>query len=311
MQRIGITGASGFLGSVLLPRLAARGVRVKALTRTVSPALAHDPAVEWMQGDLLSYGDCTRFVTDVDTIVHLAHTNTPLTSTNDLPGDAATNIVPTATLLQAIRDAGTAPHLVYASTGGALYADDGRHEPFTEESPVEPATSYGIQKLTAEHYLRLGAAEGWFTATVLRIGNPYGILLPAERRQSFIGVALARLLERQPVQIFGDPRNVRDYVHLDDVMRMVERSVRGARGWTVYNVGSGEGHSVLDVLELLQAYVGVEADVRYEAESPDARRLPPWVVLDVGKAERELGWVPEIAFAAGLRTLCDDAMAAA
>src|SRR6266511_4800963 len=99
MERIGVTGASGFMGSVLLRRLTEGGKRrVTALTRTIPPTpLAQDSGVAWMQGDLGSYRDCATFVAGLDAIVHLAHTNTPLTSNKDLPSDAAMNVVPTVT----------------------------------------------------------------------------------------------------------------------------------------------------------------------------------------------------------------------
>lgn len=309
VRRVGITGASGFIGSVLVPRLTRSGYEVVALTRTISPTLSHELEVEWVQGDLMSYRDCLGFVEGLDAVVHLAHTNTPYTSNKDLASDAATNAVPTLTLLQAIRETGTKPHIVYPSTGGALYRGDARR-PFDEESPVEPTTSYGIQKLMAEHYLRLGAREGWLTATVLRIGNPYGVLLPPERQQGFVGVALSRLLEGRPVRIFGDPENLRDYVHLDDVARVFELVLEQPRTWDVFNVGSGEGRSVREVLDLLQQFCGVTADVRYEAATADSRRLPSWIVLDCAKARGELGWEAEISFTAGLREMCRQALAA-
>jgi UDP-glucose 4-epimerase len=309
-MRIGVTGASGFMGSVLVRRLAdQQGLRVRALTRTITSALPHDPRVEWMQGDLTSYGDSVSFIAGLDAIVHLAHTNTPLTSNKDLPSDATMNIIPTVTLLQAIRDGRTKPHVVFVSTGGALYrGDEGR--PVSEESPVEPTTSYGIQKLMGELYFRFGAREGWITATILRIGNPYGVLLPSERLQGFIGVALAQIVERSPVRIFGDPDNVRDYVHLDDVMRMFELAVAQRSAFEIYNVGSGEGKSVREVLELLQRFSGLDAEVVYDPLTADSSRLPSWIVLDISKARRELGWQPEVAFEEGLRAMCERAVAA-
>jgi UDP-glucose 4-epimerase len=306
---VGVTGASGFMGSALLDHLLARDVNVVALTRTISGSIRHDAHITWKQGDLGSYHDCVAFVEGVDVIVHLAHTNTPLTSNRDLPSDAAMNVVPLLTLLQAIRDAGARPHVVYASTGGALYRTDGR-KPVSEDAAVEPTTSYGIQKLMGEHYLRLAAAEGWITATVLRIGNPYGVLLPPERSQGFIGVTLAHLLEGTPVRVFGDPANVRDYVHLDDVMRMFERAIYRPDGFAVYNVGSGEGRSVQDVLGLLQAYTGIVPVIVHEPATVDSRRLPSWIVLDVTKARQDLDWRPEIRFEDGLRALCEQAVAA-
>ncbi|MEX2556618.1 MAG: NAD-dependent epimerase/dehydratase family protein [Actinomycetota bacterium] len=310
MSTVGVTGATGFMGSLLVRRLAdLQDSEVRALTRTIAPALPRDPRIEWTQGDLSSYRDCVAFVAGLDAVVHLAHTNTPYTSNQHLPSDAAMNIVPLLTLIQAIRDAGTRPHVIYASTGGALYRVEGRR-PLTEASPVEPTTSYGIQKFMGEHYLRLATHEGWITATVLRIGNPYGVLLPRQRLQGFIGVALSQILEGGPVRIFGDADNVRDFVHLDDVMRMFELAVARREGFDVYNVGSGVGRSVRSVLALLHEFSGVDAEVIYEPPTTDSRRLPAWIVLDIGKARQELGWRPKVEFETGLRAMCEQAVAA-
>jgi UDP-glucose 4-epimerase len=312
MTSIGVTGATGYMGSILVARLADRDdpdLRVRALTRTITTGLPHMPRVEWIQGDVASYRDCASFVGGLDAIVHLAHTHTPLTSNKDLPSDAATNIVPTVTLIQALRDAAAQPHVVYASTGGALYRVDERR-PVTEEDPVEPTTSYGIQKLMSEHYLRLAAREGWITSTVLRIGNPYGVLLPPERRQSFIGVALAQILEGSPVRIFGAIENIRDFIHLDDVMRMFDLALEHREGFEVYNVGSGEGRSIREVVSLLQRFCGTDVQVAHEPPTADSLRLPSWIVLDIGKARRRLGWSPELRFEDGLRAMCEHAVAA-
>src|SRR5438270_153202 len=80
--------------------------------------------------------------------------------------------------------------------------------PLYEAASTAPSTSYGIQKLAFEQYLRMAANEGWLTATVLRIGNAYGTLLPRERLQGFIGVALNHIVHDEPVRIFGDWENV-------------------------------------------------------------------------------------------------------
>jgi UDP-glucose 4-epimerase len=304
-RTIGVTGASGFLGSSLLRSLEVDpSLRVIALARTLGPSHAQPSHnVEWRQVDLGAHEDCRAFVNDVDAIVHLAHTNTPLTSNRNLPSDASVNTGPTLTLLEAIREAGTNPHVVYASSGGALYrpSDDG--SAVDEESPLEPLTSYGILKLAFEQYLRMGAYEGWLTATVLRIGNPYGVLLPPERLQGFIGVAVRQLLEHQPVRIFGDLENVRDYVHLDDVCRAFRLSLGDQAPFAIYNIGSGRGTSVREVIEILERMAGREVVLERDDVPGDVARLPRWVVLDVAKAARELDWRSEVGLEDGIRMM--------
>ncbi len=309
VRTIGVTGASGFLGTSLLRRLEAdRGVRVVALTRTLGPSHAKpSPSVEWRQVDLGSDEDCRAFVAEVDTIVHLAHTNTPLTSNRNLPSDASVNTDPTLTLLQAIREAQTRPHLVYASSGGALYRPSEDGSPVNEESPLEPLTSYGILKLAFEQYLRMGAHEGWLTATILRIGNPYGVLLPMERLQGFIGVALHQLLDGRPVRVFGDLENVRDYVHLDDVCQAFLHALDAASPFGLYNIGSGRGTSVREVLEILGRATGGEVPIERDEIPGDAARLPRWIVLDASKAERAFGWRAEVKLEDGVRAMWERA----
>jgi UDP-glucose 4-epimerase len=301
--RIAVTGASGFLGSILTPHLAAAGHEVRTLTRTLptKDQGAH-PGIVWLQGDLASPRDAALLVDGVEAIVHLAWTNTPLTSNAHLPTDASANLLPTLTLLEAVRATSGCPQIVFASSGGAVYGAPSGDLPFREEHECRPQSSYGIQKLTVEQYLRMGSEHGWFTATALRIGNPYGVPLPPERLQGFIGTAVAQLVAGDPVRVFGNPGNVRDYVHLSDVSRAIEMALEPRAPFDVFNIGSGTAHSVEDVLRLLEEVVGAPLAVHTEW-SEAADDLPSWVVLDAGKALAVLGWAAEISLREGLARL--------
>jgi UDP-glucose 4-epimerase len=305
--QVGVTGATGFLGTVVTEALrTTSGLRVSALTRTMRRDPSDD-AVRWLSGDLASPVDAAAFVRDVDTIVHLAGVNTPLTSNAHLQSDVLGNLMPTLTLVQAIREGGRCPHVVFASSGGAVYAPPLSREPVTETAATAPTSSYGIQKLAIEQYLRMAADHGWLTATVLRIGNPYGVLLPAERLQGFIGVAIKQLALGRPIRLFGDTRNVRDYVHLDDVIQLVKLVLEPRGSFEVYNVGSGEGRSVDDILRTLSAILGRDLPVARHEVAGEPRDLPPWIVLDVSKAARDLAWSPRVPFSEGLERVVREA----
>jgi UDP-glucose 4-epimerase len=304
-MRIGVTGAAGFVGSHLVRHLAGRmDLEILALARTMRGPKPTAPNVTWIQGDLASSADCARFASGLDAVVHLAHVNVPLTSNRDLPADVAANLGPTLTLLQALRKERRRVHVVYASSGGALYRATSNSVPLTEKSPLEPLTSYGIVKTTTEAYLRMAATEEWVTATSLRIGNAYGSVLPRERLQGFIGVAVHEIAAGRPVRLFGNPDNVRDYVHLSDVARAFELAITPRDRWSVYNIGSGVGTSVRQLVDLLRSIVTVEVTVQEDiGEQAEAARLPSWAVLDCTRAQAELGWSPEIDLAAGIREL--------
>lgn len=305
-MKIGITGATGFLGSYLLKYyLKPQKYALKALTRTMSLVNRSRVAnVTWQQGDLRSIKTCENFIRDLDILVHLAHTNTPLSSNFDLPSDAMENMVTTLNLIQAIREHESQPHVIYASSGGAVYGCCKGKTLFKESDICMPETSYGIQKISGEHYLRMAAEAGWLTATCLRIGNPYGVMLRPERMQGLIGVALYQLVNKEPVTVFGDPENVRDYVHLKDMCRIFEMVLSPRKKFEIFNVGSGRGYSVNQILWMIEKYSGQK--IKRRNPSPDVAfdKLSSWVVLDSTKAKRELGWEVMIDIETGLKQLC-------
>ena len=301
---LGITGASGFLGTSLLQRLACLGpVNVRALTRTLAMQRSGpENGLSWVQGDLQQPLDCSNFVSGLSAIIHLAHTNSPLTSNKHLPSDARANLLPLLNLIEAIRTAGSRPLVIFASSGGAIYGPRDNRRPFREDEACLPTTSYGIQKLIGEHYLHMAANNGWLTAVSLRISNAYGLLLPVQRSQGFIGVAVNRVLRGQPIRIFGNPDNVRDYVHVDDIARAIATALNFRGDYRVYNIGSGVGRSVRDVVALIQASASGPVDICCDSEPGDTD-LPTWNVLDVERASRELDWRPEVSFQDGVRRL--------
>ena len=297
---IGITGSSGFIGSYLTRWLVASGcASPRLLVR--NPVNTGPEGAEICQGDLHSPADCSRFVEGLEAIYYLAHENTPVNSDLDQPNDVRANLEPLLNLLCAVERAGTKPQIVYFSSGGAVYARNEGRLPYREIDPCRPSSSYGILKLTAEQYLRLAADRGHLTATVLRVGNAYGTLLPRHRMQGLIGVALNSVLNGNPVRVFGDPNNVRDYVHLDDICVMAER-VSVPRGtFDVFNVGSGLGDSVAEIFQVIHEFYG--APLELVVNQSQGKWLTDWVVLDIAKARREWGWQPAIDLTSGIAAM--------
>jgi UDP-glucose 4-epimerase len=309
---LGLTGAKGMIGGHLIryfePRIPGP---IRAIVRSLSASDARKMReVEIMYGDLSSFHDCAAFASGLRTIVYLAHTNTPITSDSDFPSDAALNLIPLLTLIQAIKGSGGCPHLIYFSSGGAVYGPNPGRVPFREGDSCQPISSYGVQKFAAEHYLRIAALRGILTATVLRVGNAYGTLLPSQRLQGLIGVAVNNLLQGKPLRIFGNPDNVRDYVHLDDVARVCELAMCPRQTFAVYNVGSGVGHSVREVLHIVAESFGTELPDEEPSTLEGAACLVDWVVLDIDKAKREMDWVPAIDLRTGVSRLIQATRAA-
>lgn len=303
-MKICITGASGLIGRSLLGHLNGEAdLSITALTRTLpasrQEATARDSNVRWMRCDLGSIVDCEAAVEGQDVVVHLAHTNSPLTSDRDMPSDALLNLVPTLNLLQAIQKTGHRPHVIFPSSGGGVYGASSSNTPFHEEQVCQPNSSYGIQKLAAEYYLRLSAERGYLTTTVLRIANAYGWLLSPERLQGFIGTALYQALNSRPVRIFGNPHNVRDYVHIEDILCMLRIAIGRREPFEIFNIGTGIGTTVAEIVALIGKAVDQPVTCIAEAHT-QAHFLPGWCVLDISKARAKLGWEPRITLEEGL-----------
>lgn len=306
-MRVCVTGATGKIGQSLVRWLAGRPeFAVRALARSAHAEtmkiVDSTNVSEWMYGDLSSATDCERLVAGQDVIVHLAHTNAPLTADRDLVSDAQLNLIPTLNLLQAVQRAGHCPHLVFASSGGAVYAPPRDRHPLREDDPCLPAGAYGIQKLAAEHYVRLLGERGHLTACILRISTAYGWLIPPTRQQGFIGVALYQALRDEPVRILGSPNNVRDYIHIDDIVPAIGAALGFRQGVTTVNVGSGTGTSVREVVALIERVLGRRVRTQEEVRE-SARYLPDWSVLDVSRARAVLGWAPRIGLEEGIRRI--------
>lgn len=277
--------------------------KLRGLTRQALP-FPHQPSIDLQFGDLLSEADCEEFVRGLDVVVHLAQSNNPASSNRHWPSDCTQNLLSTLNLLQAIRSHGNAPcHIVFASSGGAIYGDHPGIPKYDESLPCRPMSPYGIQKLAVEQYLQIGVAQGWLSACALRISNAYGMILPTERRQGLIGVAMAKHLQSQPVEIFGSPETVRDYVHIDDVARAFVSALDFRDGFHAINVASAEGHSVRDILNLIGEVSERTVETRLSTFAANQFALTPRLVLSNTMAKKLLAWEPRVSLQNGIENL--------
>jgi len=308
-MNIGITGANGFVGQSLVNFLPeqCRTDNFVALQRSIhSRRPIEMPNVTWKKGDLSSSYDCMDFINGLDVIIHLAHSHSPVDSNRDLVADNHLNSGVMVNLLEAIRRSGKKIHFIYASSGGAVYTGNRPGHVWKEADAGEPVNSYGIQKITGEMYLEMATVQGWLQATVLRIGNPYGKMLPLQRRQGLIGVAMARHSRDMEIDIFGNPDNVRDYLHLDDLNQAFLRSLNPIAQYQIYNVGSGTGHSVTQVLTIMGEISGKPCRSRF-IPSPENAIFPENIILNVEKIRKAIHWQPKISLRAGMELFWNEA----
>jgi len=305
---IGITGANGFIGRYVTEQLAASSKYklVVVIRSSDSAAYFRSKGVSVLVGDLREQLVCQRLVDQVDCVLHLAHSNSPLAEVGDLAAASLANLTPSLNLLEAVGRSRRPVRLIYASSGGTVYGSTERRAA-SETDICQPISPYGIEKLTIEHYIRYCAKNFDFGAVILRIANPYGVLLDSKRKQGLIGVALNRMLHDEVVQIYGNPENTRDYLHLDDLVRAFESALLTDLRGEIINIGSGVGCSVNEILDKLDEFMAFPSRREY-LSNPQAGNLCDWSVLNISKAQKLLAWAPKIDLDQGLMELCQSAM---
>lgn len=297
MARVLVLGGNGFLGSWLVDALADAGheVSVFDLFRGTLRNFSTPQARE-VVGDFLNIGDIRAALHETDEVFHMVSTTTPATAYRDPTLDVRTNIEPTVRMLEACVEAGVRK-LHFASTGGAMY---GLHatDTLTEESPLQPVSPYGIGKLAIERYLAFFREARGLESVAYRVSNPYGPRQNPRARQGLIPIALTRIAEGRPVDVFGDGSMVRDYIYARDVATALASMVGVSSRHTVYNVGSGRGMTVIQILDVLQRITGRDFERR---SRPSPVAYADLSVLDVSRFESEFGRISTTALEDGVR----------
>jgi UDP-glucose 4-epimerase len=298
-----IIGGGGFIGSNLVRALLADGRRVRVLelpNRNRTRLTPDHPNLEWCDGNFTNIQDLRRVLVDVQSVFHLASTTIPQSSNDNPPFDIQSNLMGTVALLEEMRRFPRVP-IIFASSGGTVYGPP-KAVPIGEEHPTEPECSYGIVKLAVEKYLALYHRMHGTTYRVLRMANPYGPGQEINRTQGLIGVLLARVLSGSPVEIWGDGSVVRDYFYITDATSALRKAEAYAGDEYVFNVGSGTGHSVLEILAAIENVTNRKCEVRFTPPRPfDV----PTNVLDISRAQAQLGWRPEVPLETGLQNLVE------
>jgi len=187
--------------------------------------------------------------------------------------------------------------LVFVSSGGTVYGAP-KTTPIREDHPLDPLCSYGIVKLAIEKYLLMHSALKGLDYRVLRVSNPFGPGQHLNPTQGVVGNFIHQLSQGRRLSVWGDGSIVRDYIYIDDVVRALLLADRHAGVGRVFNIGSGHGHRLIDVIEIIGRALGKLPEIDFGA----ARSFDiPVNILDTSVARQELEWRPEIPFEDGVR----------
>ncbi|HEV7454689.1 MAG TPA: NAD-dependent epimerase/dehydratase family protein [Candidatus Saccharimonadales bacterium] len=264
MPKIAIIGANGFIGRHLVTRLAAVPDNdIVAFDRFsgqdeggLHPFAAYQN-ITVVRGDFFDKGSLEEAIAGAEYVFHLISTTTPATANDNPFIDIETNVRGSLTLF----DFCVKHHVkkvIFISSGGAVYGGIDSDKA-SEDTPPEPRSPYGIGKLTIEHFLRYFKYTSGLDYVAYRVGNPYGPGQNIYGKQGVIPIFMRHFLEQEPITVYGDGSMTRDYIYIDDLIDMLAGSYAAANAQAEYNVGSGQGASVNQLIELIGACAGHQA----------------------------------------------------
>jgi dTDP-glucose 4,6-dehydratase len=302
MSTVLVTGGCGFIGSNFIryafeadPQV--KVVNLDSLTYAGNLAnladLRHLPQYRFVRGDITDREVVRRVMRGVDSVVHFAAESHVDRSIQDSRPFVHTNVMGTQTLLDAAREAGV-KRFVQISTD-EVYGSLGATGLFTETTPLAPSSPYSASKAAADLLALSYAHTFGLPVLVTRCSNNYG---PSQFPEKLMPLFVANLLENKPVPVYGDGRQVRDWIHVRDHCAAVYRVWQAGTPGEVYNIGGRCEKTNLELTHALLAALDKPATmIRYvEDRLGHDRRY----AIDCSKIERELGWSSEVPFEVGI-----------
>ncbi|MDH6709079.1 UDP-glucose 4-epimerase [Kitasatospora sp. MAA19] len=262
MTHIAIVGA-GFLGSALGRGAVHRGCEVTVVGHSDPFSLSDGEFTS--SGNRLIIGSGADHIpgiieNGVDVIFVAAGGRFPVPSSIEPSADAIGTLSLLIPICEAVRSSPTATRIVFLSSAGAVYSPGA--VPKKESDLGEPTSPYGMSRLTGEHYLSYYRRVHGLRTHSLRCANIYGRLLPSSRGQGVISAAFRSALTGEPFRLYGDGRQIRDFIHVDDfVQAALDLVCDGIEPPEVINVGSGVGYSISQVLERVSVAMKSEIPV--------------------------------------------------
>jgi dTDP-glucose 4,6-dehydratase len=307
-MRLLVTGGAGFIGANFVQHVLASHPDWEVTTfdlLTYAGNLANleevlgDPRHRFERGDIADPEAVARVCTaGVDAIVNIAAESHVDRSIDDATAFLRTNVVGTQVLLDAARHHGVRRFLQVSTD--EVYGSLGPAGAFTEESPLAPNSPYAASKAAADCLVRAAHHTHGLHTVITRCSNNYG---PYQFPEKLIPLFITNALADEPLPLYGDGLNVRDWIHVADHCVALDAVLQHGRAGAVYNVGAGNERPNAEVARVILEALGKPATlVRYVADRPGHDRR---YAIDASTITRELGWRPAWTFDVGIAATID------
>ncbi len=302
MKRLLVTGGCGFIGANVVRWTLANKpnweiVNLDALTYAGNLAnldgLADHPRYRFVKGDVAEPAEAAAAMAGCQAVLHLAAESHVDRSLERAAVFVRTNVLGVQTLLDEARRVGI-ERFVMVSTD-EVYGSLGPTGLFTEDSPLAPSSPYSASKASADLLTLAQHRTFGLPAMVTRCSNNYG---PYQFPEKLIPLFVANALDDKPLPLYGDGRNVRDWIHVEDHVRALWAVLENGRPGEVYNIGGANERTNIEITRLILEALGKpESLIRRVADRPGHDRR---YAIDAAKIRRELGWRPQVDFRQGI-----------
>lgn len=281
-NKILLIGGNGFIGKNIVKYIRDNKMdndsSLIVLSKNCKNTQYNNSSIQYVSG---SYADI-QFLDDLfkregfTHVFHLASTTVPASSNQNIEADIHDNLLATISLLEIMKQ-NSCDFLLYLSSGGAVYGEF-QDELLKETHYCQPISSYGILKFTIEQYIRLYHRQAGLKYLILRLSNPYGPFHTSEQ-QGVINIALRKAIKRKSFEVWGNGKQAKDYIYVEDVARIVWKLIDMQIINEIFNVGSGETTELNVILQNIKSFVPGFTPLYKESKISDVSKF----CLDISK----------------------------
>lgn len=279
-----VIGGTGFIGSHVCDSLLRAGHTVSVYSRHGEKHRNQLKHITYFNGDISDTTTLSEALIGMDSVVHLASTTVPATSNLNPIHDVSSNLIHAIELLELLRKNGP-KKIIFISSGGTVYGEP-LHLPVSESHPLNPICSYGVVKVAIENYMNIYQKQYGIESVIMRVSNPYGPRQGHIGVQGLISAFLNRVKNGQDLIVWGDGETIRDYIYISDIISLFDKAL-SSRVTGVFNVGSGQGFTINQVIDVICKVTSMNPIVIYkESRAFDVSKI----YLDTQKAQEAFGW---------------------
>jgi len=291
-----ITGGAGFIGSHLANRLVDHNEVIVFDNLSTGDQTQLDSDVRVVEGDIRDEKLTQQTISGADVVFHEAAEVSVQRSVENPAQSNDINITGSLNVLEAARKADAR---VVVASSAAIYGTP-TEVPLTEAEPTTPASPYGIQKLTLDHYTRVYHEQYGMDTIALRYFNVYGPGQTAGDYSGVISIFADQAASGDPITVEGDGSQTRDFIHIDDIVRANIAAATTENIGKAYNIGTGHEITIKELAETIHEVSGSKSEITHV--EPRANEIPR-SCADISKANEELGFEPQTELSEGLKTL--------